>query len=70
MYLNYTYCASDYCTQAFSYKSKDIMSVIFWLLHVNCWMEQSIFDIHFYHLQLVVKGVGELLMSAQMFNNG
>ena len=22
------------------------------------------------HLQLVVKGVGELLMSAQMFNNG
>ena len=46
------------------------MSVIFWLLHVNCWMEQSIFDIHFYHLQLVVKGVGELLMSAQMFNNG
>ena len=46
------------------------MSVILWLLHVNCWMEQSIFDSHFYHPQLVVKGVGELLMSAQMFNNG
>ena len=71
MYLNYTYCASGFCTQALSYKGKDIMSVIFFLLlHVNCWMELSIFDSHFYHLQLVVKGVGELLMSAQMFNNG
>ena len=69
MYLNYTYCASVSCTQALSYKGKDIMSVTFLLLHVNCWMELSIFDGHFYHLQLVVKGDGELLMSAQMFNN-
>ena len=44
--------------------------LLFLLLHVNCWMELSIFDSHFYHLQLVVMGVGELLMSAQMFNNG
>ena len=44
--------------------------LLFLLLHVNCWMELSIFDSHFYHLQLVVKGAGELLMSAQMFNNG
>ena len=29
MYLNYTYCASVFCTQALSYKGKDIMSVIF-----------------------------------------
>lgn len=44
--------------------------LFFLLLHVNCWMELSIFDSHFYHPELVVKGVGELLMSAQMFNNG
>ena len=29
MYLNYTFCASVSCTQALSYKGKDIMSVIF-----------------------------------------
>ena len=29
MYLNYTYCASVFCTQALSYKGKDIMSVTF-----------------------------------------
>ena len=44
--------------------------LFFLLLHVNCLMELSIFDNHFHHLQLVVKGVGKLLMSAQMFNNG
>ena len=52
------------------------MSVIFLLLHVNGGRgvsNQTYFyqfdGHHFCHLQVVVKRVGELLMSAQLVNN-